>query len=141
MKKKKYKYYKKDMNMTKMTPKEIALAAVELLLNDEKRIKELAEKIFKVCNPSKEKTQPISKEIEVYEKVRKTINDAFGVPLEEIKMESFLFDDLGADSLDTIELVMAIEEEFCIEIPDEEAEKLCTVGGIVKYINKEKIND
>ena len=58
-----------------------------------------------------------------------------GVKEEEIKNESKFIDDLGADSLDTVELVMALEEEFETEIPDEEAEKITTVQQAVDYIN------
>jgi acyl carrier protein len=57
------------------------------------------------------------------------------VKKEEIKPESSFIDDLGADSLDTVEVVMALEEEFGIEIPDEEAEKITTVGEAIKYID------
>ena len=59
-----------------------------------------------------------------------------GVKEEEIKNESKFIDDLGADSLDTVELVMALEEEFETEIPDEEAEKITTVQQAIDYINK-----
>ncbi len=76
----------------------------------------------------------------VEEKVKDIIAEQLGVKKEEIKMESSFIDDLGADSLDTVELVMALEEEFGIEIPDEDAEKMTTVGEAVKYI-EEKVKD
>jgi acyl carrier protein len=57
-----------------------------------------------------------------------------GVKVEEVKDDAKFIDDLGADSLDTVELVMALEEEFGAEIPDEDAEKLTTVGEAIKYV-------
>ena len=75
----------------------------------------------------------------VAEKVNDIISEQLGVKKEEIKPESSFIDDLGADSLDTVEVVMALEEEFGIEIPDEDAEKITTVGEAVKYI-EEKIS-
>lgn len=74
----------------------------------------------------------------VEEKVKEIIADQLGVKKIEIKPESSFVDDLGADSLDTVEIVMALEEEFGIEIPDEDAEKISTVGDAIKYI-EEKI--
>ena len=70
----------------------------------------------------------------IEEKVKDIIAEQLGVKKEEIKAESSFIDDLGADSLDTVEVVMALEEEFGIEIPDEDAEKITTVGEAVKYI-------
>lgn len=70
----------------------------------------------------------------VEEKVVNIIAEQLGVKKEEIKAESSFIDDLGADSLDTVEVVMALEEEFGIEIPDEDAEKITTVGEATKYI-------
>jgi len=70
----------------------------------------------------------------VEEKVKNIIAEQLGVKKEEIKGESSFTDDLGADSLDTVEVVMALEEEFGVEIPDEDAEKITTVGQSVKYI-------
>jgi len=72
-------------------------------------------------------------------KVKDIISEQLGVKKEEIKQESSFIDDLGADSLDTVEVVMALEEEFGIEIPDEDAEKITTVGEAVKYI-EDKLN-
>lgn len=72
----------------------------------------------------------------VENKVKKIIVDQLGVTDDEVKPEASFVDDLGADSLDTVEMVMAFEEEFNIEIPDEDAEKIKTVKDAVDYINK-----
>ena len=69
-------------------------------------------------------------------KFREIIVDRLGVDPKEITSEASFIDDLGADSLDTVELVMAFEEEFDIEIPDEDAEKLTTVGKAMEYLKK-----
>ncbi len=71
-----------------------------------------------------------------FEKVKGIIVEQLGVEDEEVKIESTFVDDLGADSLDIVELVMALEEEFDMEIPDEDAEKIKTVGDAVKYIEE-----
>ncbi|MBL7072480.1 MAG: acyl carrier protein [Candidatus Omnitrophica bacterium] len=71
---------------------------------------------------------------EIADKVKSIVAEQLGVKIEEVKEEAKFIDDLGADSLDTVELVMALEEEFGAEIPDEEAEKLTTVGEAVEYI-------
>ena len=70
----------------------------------------------------------------VEERVQKIVCEQLGVSQEEAKLEASFIDDLGADSLDTVELVMAFEEEFEIEIPDEEAEVIATVQNAVDYI-------
>ncbi|HKQ98715.1 MAG TPA: acyl carrier protein [Candidatus Polarisedimenticolia bacterium] len=70
----------------------------------------------------------------IEEKVKSIIVEQLGVDPEEVKLESAFVADLGADSLDTVELVMALEEAFKIEISDEDAEKIHTVGDAVKYI-------
>jgi len=70
------------------------------------------------------------------DKIRQIIADQLGVKKEEVTDNAKFVDDLGADSLDTVELVMALEEEFGIEIPDEEAEKLITVGDALRYIEE-----
>ncbi len=71
---------------------------------------------------------------EVAEKVKSIVAEQLGVKIEEVRDDAKFIDDLGADSLDTVELVMALEEEFGAEIPDEDAEKLSTVSDAVKYI-------
>lgn len=73
-------------------------------------------------------------EAEVLEKVKKVVIEQLGVSEAEIKKESSYVDDLGADSLDTVELVMALEEAFGTEIPDEDAEKIKSIGDTVSYI-------
>ena len=70
--------------------------------------------------------------------VKSIIADQLGVGEDEIKPESSFIEDLGADSLDIVELVMAMEEEFEVEIPDEEAENIKTVGDAINYINTHK---
>ena len=71
----------------------------------------------------------------VEERVKKIVVEQLGVKEEEVTIEASFVDDLGADSLDTVELVMALEEEFKTEIPDEEAENITTVQQAVDYIN------
>lgn len=70
-----------------------------------------------------------------FEKVRGIVADQLGVEAEEVKEDSTFVDDLGADSLDIVELIMRFEDEFGVEIPDEKAEKIKTVNDIVKYID------
>ena len=70
----------------------------------------------------------------IEERVKKIIVEQLGVKEEEVKNEASFVDDLGADSLDTVELVMSLEEEFDIEIPDEEAEKITTVQAAIDYV-------
>lgn len=70
----------------------------------------------------------------IEDRVRKIVAEQLGVKEEEVKAEASFVDDLGADSLDTVELVMALEEEFETEIPDEEAEKITTVQLAIDYI-------
>ena len=71
---------------------------------------------------------------EVFEKVKNVIIEQLGVAENNITMEASFIDDLGADSLDIVELIMALEEEFDIEIPDSDAENVVTVGDVVEYI-------
>ncbi|MFH1411643.1 MAG: acyl carrier protein [Candidatus Omnitrophota bacterium] len=73
---------------------------------------------------------------EISEKVKAIVAEQLGVKSEEVKEDAKFIDDLGADSLDTVELVMALEEEFGAEIPDEDAEKMTTVGEAIKYIEE-----
>ncbi|GLX86506.1 acyl carrier protein [Thalassotalea loyana] len=70
----------------------------------------------------------------IEERVKKITVEQLGVSEDEVKLDSSFVDDLGADSLDTVELVMALEEEFDTEIPDEEAEKITTVQAAVDYV-------
>lgn len=70
----------------------------------------------------------------IVERVKKIVAEQLGVKEEEVKNESSFVDDLGADSLDTVELVMALEEEFDTEIPDDEAEKITTVQAAIDYV-------
>ena len=72
----------------------------------------------------------------IEEKVKAIIAEQLGVKPEEVTTQASFIDDLGADSLDTVELVMALEEEFGIEIPDEDAEKMTTVGDALKYVQE-----
>ena len=76
----------------------------------------------------------MSEEISTEVKIKKIIEQQLGVKPEQITPEAKFIEDLGADSLDTVELVMALEEEFGKEIPDEEAEKLTTVAAVIEYI-------
>ena len=74
----------------------------------------------------------------VSDKVKSIIVEQLGVDEEEVTPDASFVDDLGADSLDTVELVMAFEEEFDIEVPDEDAEKLQAVGDVVTYITSQQ---
>ena len=74
----------------------------------------------------------------VLERVTKVIVDRLGVDENEVKLEASFREDLGADSLDVVELVMELEDEFDMEISDEDAEKISTVGGAVKYIESKQ---
>ncbi len=70
----------------------------------------------------------------MFEKIREIVVEQLGVEEEKVTLESSFVDDLGADSLDIVELVMALEEAFGVEIPDSEAEKISTVGDVVEYV-------
>lgn len=70
----------------------------------------------------------------VPDRVKAIIAEQLGVKPEEVVPDASFIDDLGADSLDTVELIMALEEEFGVEIPDEDAEKMTTVGDAIKYV-------
>ena len=70
----------------------------------------------------------------MFEKIRAKIAEQLSIDEDDITMDSVFVDDLGADSLDLVELIMALEEEFDMEIPDEDAEKITTVGDVVDYI-------
>jgi acyl carrier protein len=75
-------------------------------------------------------------EIDIFNKVQTIVAQQLGVDKNQVTREAHFADDLGADSLDTVELVMAIEEEFAIEIPDEEAETIATLGQAIEFIAK-----
>ncbi len=74
--------------------------------------------------------------MDVFDKVKEIIVEQLGVDEEEVTLQASFVDDLGADSLDIVELVMALEEEFDLEIPDEDAEKIASVGDAVNYIKE-----
>jgi acyl carrier protein len=74
----------------------------------------------------------------IEQKIKKIIVEQLGVNEDQVTPEAKFIEDLGADSLDTVELVMALEEEFGSEIPDEEAEKLVSVGDVIRYIEETK---
>ena len=76
--------------------------------------------------------------MELEQRVREIIADQLGVEVDKLNPEAKFVEDLGADSLDVVELIMAFEEEFGIEIPDEDAEKIRTVGDVLNYL-KEKV--
>ena len=76
----------------------------------------------------------MAEQVNIFDRVKKIVVENLGVEADRVNEKSNFIDDLGADSLDTVELVMAFEEEFGCEIPDEEAEKILTVGDVIKYI-------
>lgn len=78
----------------------------------------------------------MSSKDQIFTKVKAIIVDQLGVEEDEVTAESSFIEDLGADSLDIVELIMALEEEFGIEVPDEDAEKLATVSDAVEYIKE-----
>ncbi|MGB9858037.1 MAG: acyl carrier protein [Dictyoglomaceae bacterium] len=75
-------------------------------------------------------------EATIFEKIKKIIVEQLRIDEDLITMESSIAEDLGADSLDAVELIMALEEEFGIDVPDEDTEKFKTVGDVVRYIEK-----
>lgn len=89
------------------------------------------------CTASHEEHLGVNNDMSsIEERVKKIVAEQLGVKEEEVKSEASFVEDLGADSLDTVELVMALEEEFETEIPDEEAEKITTVQLAIDYINE-----
>ena len=88
-------------------------------------------------SPTNKPTKPLNQAVmsDIESKVKDIIVEQLGVSADQVKPEAKFIEDLGADSLDTVELVMAFEEEFGIEVPDEEAEKLKSVGDVVTYVN------
>ena len=83
---------------------------------------------------AKDQNQENSMSSNVEERVRKIICDQLAVDTDKVTLSASFIDDLGADSLDIVELVMTMEEEFDLDIPDEDAEKMKSVGDVVKYI-------
>lgn len=77
----------------------------------------------------------------LFEEIRDVVSEQLGVKPEKIEPQSSFIDDLGADSLDTVELVMAMEEKFNIEIPDEDAEKMQRISDVVRYIESKANQD
>ena len=77
-------------------------------------------------------------EKEIFQKLKNIVVDQLGVNEENVTMEATFVDDLAADSLDIVELIMNIEEEFDLEIPDNDTEKIVTIGDVVKYIEEHK---
>ncbi len=75
---------------------------------------------------------------DIFDTVKGIVVEQLGVEEEEVSLESSFIEDLGADSLDIVELIMALEEEFELEVPDEDAEKLLTVGDVVDYIKENR---
>lgn len=73
---------------------------------------------------------------QIFDKVKEIIVDQLGVEEDEVSLESSFIEDLGADSLDIVELIMALEEEFGLEIPDDEAEKIASVNDAIEYIRE-----
>jgi acyl carrier protein len=82
--------------------------------------------------------KPMAAEKTIEQRVKAIITEQLGVNPDQVTPDAKFIEDLGADSLDTVELVMALEEEFGQEIPDEEAEKLQSVGDVVKYIEEKQ---
>ncbi len=74
----------------------------------------------------------------IFEKIKEVIVDQLGVEEDSVKLDTSFIDDLGADSLDIVELIMALEQEFDLVIPDNEAEKIMTVNDVVEYIKNNK---
>ena len=101
--------------------------------------RETAKRKTKKTEPSTQPAQIVNERsegeiLEVFVQVRKIVMEQLGVEEDEVKMETTFIEDLGADSLDIVELIMAFEEEFNIEIPDEEAEKIKTIGDAVNLV-------
>jgi acyl carrier protein len=86
--------------------------------------------------PAALSTEPEEEAMDVQAKVKEIIVQQLGVDADKVTLEASFVDDLGADSLDVVELVMAFEEEFGVEIPDEAAEKIATVQNAVDYLTK-----
>lgn len=89
-----------------------------------------------LTNPNGQKSKEEIEMSDVAQKVKDIIVEQLGVNADEVTEEASFIDDLGADSLDTVELVMALEEAFELTVPDEDAEKLTSVGAAIKYIEE-----
>ena len=87
-------------------------------------------------NPINQQSRQKRRNMMIFEKVKKIIADQLNVEQEKVKPETSLIKDLEADSLDAVEIIMTLEEEFKVEIPDSDAEEFSNVGDIVKYIEK-----
>ena len=107
---------------------------LEALIDSYAREKKLAQRIWSELGECLKEHKEPNDEIE--KKVKEIIVEWLGVKEAEVTPEASFIDDLGADSLDTVDVVMALEEEFGIEIPDEKAEELKTVGDATEYVNK-----
>ena len=90
---------------------------------------------YESCNYTETSKQALA---DIKPKIKKIVADHLGIEEEKVTEESSFIDDLGADSLDTVELVMAFEEEFGSEISDSEAEKILTVGDAIKFIESKR---
>ena len=88
------------------------------------------------CLTSNATVQAMSEEKNIEARIKQIIQDQLNVPQEKITPEAKFLEDLGADSLDTVELVMAVEEEFNVEIPDDKAEQLQSVGAVIQYVEE-----
>ena len=118
-----------------LSKKDIAVQQLEVKENEEKKDSNFVEDL------GADSLDTAVKDDDILSKVKKIAAQQLGVKEDEVGKESKFVDDLGADSLDTVELVMAFEEEFGIEIPDEEAEKIQTVKAAVDHIKKNKGNE
>ena len=88
------------------------------------------------CLTSNATVQDMSEEKNIEARIKQIIQDQLNVPQEKITPEAKFLEELGADSLDTVELVMAVEEEFNVEIPDDKAEQLQSVGAVIQYVEE-----
>ena len=118
-----------------LSKKDIAVQQLEVKENEVKKDSDFVEAL------GADSLDTAVKDDDILSKVKKIVVQQLGVEENKINEESKFVDDLGADSLDTVELVMAFEEEFGIEIPDEEAEKIETVKNAVDHIKKNKGNE
>ena len=118
-----------------LSKKDIAVQQLEVKENEVKKDSDFVEAL------GADSLDTAVKDDDILSKVKKIAAQQLGVEENKINEESKFVDDLGADSLDTVELVMAFEEEFGIEIPDEEAEKIQTVKAAVDHIKKNKENE